>query len=278
MPLEGLHHVTAITGDAPANVDFYARVMGLRLVKKTVNFDQPDVYHLYFGDEQGTPGSILTFFEFPGVAPGRAGDGMVHTVQWRVGRPRALDFWAERLSGEGVAVAARQDELLAFADPEGLRHELLAVAVPDAPLVARAPDVPAEHALRGFHGVRAYASRAAASGRLLEALGFEQLDESGADWRVAGAERQATLRYDVPPRERGEQAGGTVHHIAAPARLPSSTASTSTRSTSASPAACSSSWRRATSASPTTSRSSRWASRSSCRPSTRPTAPSSSGA
>jgi glyoxalase family protein len=214
MPLEGLHHVTAITGDAPANVDFYARVMGLRLVKKTVNFDQPDVYHLYFGDEQGTPGSILTFFEFPGVVPGRAGDGMVHTVQWRVDGPRALDFWAARLSGEGAAVEERQADLLAFADPEGMRHELLAVAVPDAPLVARAPDVPAEHALQGFHGVRAYASRPAASGRLLEALGFEQVDEGGADWQVAGAERQATLRYDAPPPEAGEQAGGTVHHIA----------------------------------------------------------------
>src|SRR4051794_465029 len=87
MKLEGLHHVTAITGDAPGNVDFYSGVLGLRMVKKTVNFDAPDVYHLYFGDEIGTPGSILTFFEFPGAGPGRAGDGMVHTVQWRARDP-----------------------------------------------------------------------------------------------------------------------------------------------------------------------------------------------
>jgi glyoxalase family protein len=213
MPLEGLHHVTAITGDAPANVDFYARLMGLRLVKKTVNFDQPDVYHLYFGDEQGTPGSILTFFEFPGAARGRPGDGMVHTVQWRVAGPEALDFWEQRLSGE-ARVEERRGDVLAFGDPEGLRHELLAVAVPDEPLAARAPEVPAEHALQGFHGVRAYASRPAASGRLLEALGFEQLDETGADWRIAGARRQATLRYDAPPPDRGQQGAGTVHHIA----------------------------------------------------------------
>src|SRR3712207_476291 len=97
MKLEGLHHVTAICADAPRNVDFYARVLGLRLVKKTVNFDAPDVYHLYYGDESGTPGSIMTFFEFPGARPGRAGAGMVHTVRWRVGSEEALGFWEQRL-------------------------------------------------------------------------------------------------------------------------------------------------------------------------------------
>src|SRR5256885_10975186 len=97
MALEGLHHITAINSDAPGNVDFYAGRLGLRLVKKTVNFDAPDVYHLYYGDEQGTPGSILTFFEFPGVRRGRAGAGMVHRILWRVGSTEALDFWADRL-------------------------------------------------------------------------------------------------------------------------------------------------------------------------------------
>jgi len=89
--LEGIHHVTAITGDAPRNVDFYARLLGLRLVKKTVNFDAPDVYHLYYGDDQGASGSILTFFEFPGAAPGRHGAGMIHTLRWRVAGGAALD-------------------------------------------------------------------------------------------------------------------------------------------------------------------------------------------
>ena len=97
MQLQGLHHVTAITGDAPRNVDFYAGLLGLRLVKKTVNFDQPDVYHLYFGDQRGTPGSILTFFEFPGAVPGRAGAGMVHTIQWRVAGAAAAALWSFRL-------------------------------------------------------------------------------------------------------------------------------------------------------------------------------------
>src|SRR2546430_15102844 len=99
MALEGLHHITAITGDAQANVDFCARVLGLRLVKRTVTFDAPDVYHLYFGDEAGTPGSIMTFFEFPGVRRGRAGAGMVHRLLWRVPSEGALDFWHERIAG-----------------------------------------------------------------------------------------------------------------------------------------------------------------------------------
>jgi glyoxalase family protein len=211
MPLEGLHHVTAITADAPGNVDFYARLLGLRLVKKTVNFDQPDVYHLYFGDERGTPGSILTFFEFPGAARGHAGDGMVHTVQWRVASEDALAFWASRLAAENVAVE-RADGTLGFADFEGLRHELVAADVPDAPLAAAAPDIPPEHALLGFHGVRAYASQPPASAPLLEALGFTA--EGGAAWTLAGEQRRATLRYEQPPAERGLTSAGTIHHVA----------------------------------------------------------------
>jgi glyoxalase family protein len=211
MPLEGLHHVTAITGDAPRNVNFYARLLGLRLVKKTVNFDQPDVYHLYFGDERGTPGSIMTFFEFPGATPGHAGDGMVHTIQWRVASDEALAFWAARLTNEGVATE-RDDGALAFADFEGLRHELLATAVEDAPLTASAPDIPDEHALQGFHGVRAYAARPEGSGALLGALGFAQDD--GEAWTLAGDERRAALRYDPPPGPRGVTSAGTVHHVA----------------------------------------------------------------
>jgi glyoxalase family protein len=212
MALEGLHHITAITADAPRNVDFYARVLGLRLVKKTVNFDQPDVYHLYFGDERGTPGSILTFFEFPGAAPGQPGDGMVHTIQWRVASDEALAFWAARLADAGVDTERTEDGALAFADFEGLRHELLAVPVDDAPLAAHAGDIPAEHALLGFHGVRAYAARPDASTALLEAIGFRH--DGGADWTLRGEERHAKLRYDAPPPQRGVTSAWTVHHVA----------------------------------------------------------------
>src|SRR5688572_15916862 len=148
MRLEGVHHGTAITGDARKNVDFYTRLMGMRLVKKTVNQDDPTVYHLFYGDDEGAPGYDLTFFEYPGARRGRAGDGMVHTVVFRVPSAAALDFWAERLGGEGIAVQRASDRLT-FDDPEGLGLELRVEHVPDAPLVA-ASGVPAEHAIQGF--------------------------------------------------------------------------------------------------------------------------------
>ena len=209
--LEGLHHITAITADAPANVEFYTRLLGLRMVKKTVNFDAPDVYHLYYGDETGTPGSILTFFEFPGAARGRAGDGMVHRIVWRVGSEAALAFWEARLRDAGVAEVQRDNELY-FVDPEGLAHEVVVVAVSDAPLTAAADGIPPEHALQGFHAVRAYGGRPDASAPLLQALGFAA---EGADaWRLAGELRHAMYHYDPPPIDRGVQGAGTVHHVA----------------------------------------------------------------
>ena len=155
MRLDGIHHVTCITGDAPGNVDFYTRVLGLRLVKKSVNQDDPTVYHLFYADEEGHAGSDITFFEYPNARRGQAGDGMVHTVVWRVGSADALEFWAERLSAEGHEVEA-DGEALHFANPEGLAHELVVSQVADEPLVAHHPEIPREVALQGFEGVRAY--------------------------------------------------------------------------------------------------------------------------
>ncbi|MCW3038879.1 MAG: glyoxalase [Solirubrobacterales bacterium] len=212
--LEGLHHITAMTADAPRNVDFYARLLGQRLVKKTVNFDAPDVYHLYYGDEHGKPGSILTFFEFPDAARGTAGDGMVHTIQWRVAAPAALDFWAARLAAEGVATSTAPDGSLRFADPEGLAHELVVAGdLADAPLVADAPDVPAEHALQGFHGVRAYASAPDRSAGLLRTLGLEP-DADERTWTAHGADRRGVITYEDAPAGRGRPGAGTIHHVA----------------------------------------------------------------
>jgi glyoxalase family protein len=211
MKLEGIHHITAITENAQANVDFYAGVLGLRLVKKTVNQDNPTVYHLFFADEDGDPGSDLTFFEYPGAAPGRAGAGMVHRIVWRVASTDALDFWAERLGANGVA-SEREGESLRFSDPEGLDHELLVVTdVPDPPLIAEHPDVPAELALQGFHAARAYSAAPEASTALLEALEFERAEGS---WEARGGNRGGLYVFDEPPPERGLQGAGSVHHIA----------------------------------------------------------------
>jgi glyoxalase family protein len=208
--LEGIHHITAITADAQENVYFYAGVLGLRLVKKTVNQDNPTVYHLFFADEQGSAGSDLTFFEFPGVPRGRAGAGDVHRVVWRVASTDSLEFWAERLGASGVE-SQREGESLRFADPEGLDHELAVVAVDDEPLVAEHPEVPAELALQGFHAARAYSGAPEASSRLLEALEFER---SGEGWEARGSRRGGLYLYDEPPSERSQQGAGSVHHIA----------------------------------------------------------------
>src|SRR5215203_2959574 len=143
MKLEGIHHITAITENAQRNVDFYAGVLGLRLVKKTVNQDNPTVYHLFYADEAGDPGSDLTFFEYPGAAPGRPGEGMVHRIVWRIASAGAIEFWAERLRANGIE-SERGDGGFRFSDPEGLDHELLVVDVPDQPLIADHPEVPAE--------------------------------------------------------------------------------------------------------------------------------------
>jgi glyoxalase family protein len=200
--LEGVHHVTCITGDAPANVEFYAGVLGLRMVKKTVNQDDPTVYHLFYADERGSAGADITFFEYPGAPPGRAGDGMVHLVSFRVGSEDSLEWWQKRVGGE------LGERSLVFDDPEGLTLELLVDDSGEEPLTADAPDVPEEHRIRGFAGVRAYASAPERSERLLRALEFEP------GWVAHGDKRSGFYFYDAPPERRGMQSAGTVHHVA----------------------------------------------------------------
>jgi glyoxalase family protein len=224
MKLEGLHHITMITGNAQQNADFYADVLGLRMVKKTVNFDQPDAYHLYFGDEQGSPGSILTWFEFPGAIPGRAGAGMIHTLQLGVADDAALDFWARRLSEKGyesertTAALGGDDQTatalaLRFADYDGLALELVAAGDGNPPLRAEHPEIPAEHAIVGLEGARAYTTDATGSAPLLtETLGFA--GQGDGQYLLDGAQRHFHWGYDKAPEERGLQGAGTVHHIA----------------------------------------------------------------
>jgi len=214
--LDGIHHITCITGDAPRNVDFYVRVLGLRMAKKTVNQDDPTVYHLFYADDRGSPGADLTFFEYPGARPGRDGAGMIHRIAFRVADAAALDFWAGRLEAEGRAVERAGDGALRFADHEGLGLELLVDDSGDEPLTAAAPDIPEQHALRGFAGVRAFSADPAQSATLLrEVLGFEALDDGGErEWLSRGPRRGGFYGYDPAPEERGVGGAGTVHHIA----------------------------------------------------------------
>ena len=211
MRLEGIHHVTAITGDAPGNVDFYARVLGLRLVKKTVNQDDPTVYHLFYADERGSAGSDITFFEYPGARRGRAGAGMVHRVVFRVSSEEALDFWEERLRAENVSLS-RSEGRLTFADPEGMGLELAVVETADEPLTAENPEIPAEHRIQGFDSVRAYTQDPETSREFLEgALEFESRGDK--EFEARGERRGGTYVYDQTD-ERGVPGAGTVHHVA----------------------------------------------------------------
>jgi glyoxalase family protein len=211
MRFEGIHHVTCITGDAPGNVDFYVRVLGLRLVKKSVNQDDPTVYHLFYADEKGSAGSDLTFFEYPNAVRGRAGRGMVHRIVFRVASEDAIEFWSDRLSAEQVGFE-RDEGRLRFADPEGLALELSVVETDDEPLVADHPEIPRELALQGFDGVRAYGDPGRSRTFLEETLNFDPHGDSV--WEVRGERRGSWYAYDEPPAEPGIPGAGTVHHVA----------------------------------------------------------------
>ncbi|MGH9194466.1 MAG: VOC family protein, partial [Acidimicrobiia bacterium] len=203
MKLEGIHHITAICADAKANVDFYTKVLGLRMVKKTVNYDMPDVYHLYYGDDVGSPGSVLTFFEFPGAQRGVAGTGMIYKIIWRVASASALDFWQSRLSTESV-IFTRDELTLSFFDREGLGLELAVVGPLDPPLMAKDPNVLPEYAIRGFQGVRAYSRSPDQSDRVLAAMGMTR--QGGGDgvgpprYLLQGEKRRATYSLEPAPQ------------------------------------------------------------------------------
>jgi glyoxalase family protein len=210
--LEGIHHVTCITSDARRNLDFYGRVLGLRLVKKSVNQDDPTAYHLFYADEDASAGADMTFFEYPGVGPGQAGPGMIHRVAFRVGSEEALGFWADRLAAEGVDTD-RQDGRLRFADPEGLELELVVSDTGDRPLVAHFPEIPDELALQGFDGVYARSMNPAASESFLrDTLGFTT--EDGSRYERRGRERGSHYTYEDGGPSHGVPGAGTVHHVA----------------------------------------------------------------
>ena len=214
---EGIHHVTAISSDPQETVDFYTDVLGLRLVKKTVNFDDPSTYHLYFGDEAGSPGTILTFFPFGGGNRGRVGKGQA-TATGFVVPAGSLEYWTERLDVRDVdadePVERFGERVLAVRDGDGQPVELVETDSPGEPW-ADGP-VPAEHAIRGFHGVTLQSARPEATGQVLSHLGYQREAEEGDRVRYrTGGDRAAVVDLHRPADPMpGRQGAGTVHHVA----------------------------------------------------------------
>ncbi len=217
--ITGLHHVTAMAADPQSNNDFFTRTLGLRRVKKTVNFDAPDVYHLYYGDETGTPGTVMTYFPFPDIAPGKRGAGEVVETAFAVA-PGTLGDWAGRLAAQGVD-RRRSDERfgaqrLVFAGPDGEALALVEVAGDARAPFAGGP-VPAEQGLHGFHGVTARLRDGAATGELLRLMGFRETGTEGAITRyaMAGGNGANVVDLEIVPQAPAAQLGaGSVHHVA----------------------------------------------------------------
>lgn len=222
MPSEipGIHHVTAISSDPQRNAEFYSGVLGLRLVKRTVNFDSPGTYHLYYGDERGSPGTLLTFFPWPGLPRGRPGSGQVAGVSFSV-PDGSLDFWAGRLGEAGAGAGEpRQrfgERALPFTDPDGLRLELVAGGEPDTRPPWENGPVPPEHAIRGLRGVTLAEDQPERSdGFLRGTLGFRRSGEEGGRIRYRSVAETAS-RIDVLPAPDGSDgrvAVGSIHHVA----------------------------------------------------------------
>lgn len=220
-PIQGLHHITAMAGNAQANLDFYHTLLGQRLVKRTVNFDDPGTYHFYFADETGTPGTVMTFFPWPSAKQGERGNGEASAVAYTI-RPASVEYWRERLSAHGVAVtdeAPRFGEpVLAFNDPDGMRLELIASAAPTTISHWAAGPVPADHALRGFHSVTLWLEDVRATAALLvDHLGYTFIGEEGGRTRLAGASGDVGLYVDLvarPGQPRGRFGVGSIHHVA----------------------------------------------------------------
>ena len=216
----GIHHVTAIASDPQANVDFYTKVLGLRLVKQTVNFDAPHIWHLYYGDENGSPASILTFFPWPGVAPGREGAGLTTATAFSV-PPESIGFWHQRALDLGVTVEApksvQDSEVLTIFDNDGMRLELVASEGDSRSGWDGVGDIPQEHAVRGLHTVT-LSERALdpTADMLTDLLGMELAAESpdAASFDMGPGGAGASVQIVGGVQERGLQAGGTVHHVA----------------------------------------------------------------
>src|SRR5690606_13081318 len=217
----GLHHITAIAGDAQANYNFYTKTLGLRLVKKTVNFDDPQTYHFYFGDETGTPGSILTFFPWKNVRSGRNGAGMATEIGYAVPKG-SLDFWLKRFDALNVIHAEIQERFgeryLPFQDPDGLWINLIETKNPDKRTGWETREIHAGVALMGFHTVTLTLNNHKATASVLtNILGYELAEQEGNVFRYRTQTVPNAAYVDLlesPGAQRGLNAGGTIHHVA----------------------------------------------------------------
>ncbi|MET0276742.1 MAG: ring-cleaving dioxygenase [Pseudorhodoplanes sp.] len=217
----GIHHVTAIAGPARRNLDFYTRVLGLRLVKKTVNFDDPGTYHFYFGDEAGSPGTILTFFPWEHVAPGRLGVGETKETVFRV-PTGSIGYWTHRFVEKGVAHDAPAkrfgESIVSFRDADGMRLALVGIPGIESEPAWTAGDVPAEFAIRGFHSVNLLLKDTKPTGAILtDVLGFSEVGREdqlvrfkAGDTAIGGIVDLHEAGAFLP----GRMGGGSVHHIA----------------------------------------------------------------
>ena len=223
-PIVGLHHVTAIASAPQRSLDFYTQVLGLRFVKRTVNFDDPGTYHFYFGDDSGSPGTILTFFPWPHATRGVAGVGEVIKTAFSVPLS-SLDYWMQRLSDQTVPVEHTgkrfEEEVLTFADPDGMKVEIVAHADAGPAKAPRFASVPPEHAIRGFFGVTLYEQRADETTAILDLMGFEEIAQEGNRLRFAAEGNALGNHIDLlidPHAKYGRSGAGSVHHIAFRAR------------------------------------------------------------
>ena len=218
--LLGIHHITAIANDPQRNLDFYTQVLGLRFVKRTVNFDDPASYHFYFGDQTGKPGTIVTFFPWPGARRGTRGTGQVTAISWAV-PAGSIDYWNQRLKSEGLIVEGKthrfDEQLLRFLDPDGLLIELNASDSPGDVDLDFESDVPREFAVRGFHAPTLEVQGMSATEELLVTFGFYFIGQEGRRRRFALDKRSTSARVDLlesPEAQFGNISAGTVHHIA----------------------------------------------------------------
>lgn len=220
-PVQGLHHITAIASNPQANIDFYHTILGQRLIKRTVNFDDPGTYHFYYGDEVGTPGTILTFFPWRHMKRGTKGNGEATAVSYNISTS-SVSYWQDRLAAHGINLGERQtrfsQDVLTFPDPDGMTVEL--IVNDDRATIQNWDDgpVPAQHALRGFHSVTAWVGKTQPTADLLiNQLGYALVGQEGARSRFRGASNDVGLYVDLlerPSLPVGRMGAGTIHHIA----------------------------------------------------------------